>query len=35
MENIAIVMGGNSKEKVVSFKSADTIYNNIAYNDCK
>jgi len=29
MENIAIIMGGTSKEKEISLKSADTIYNNI------
>ncbi len=29
MENIAILMGGSSKEKEISFKSADTIYDHI------
>ena len=29
MENIAIIMGGTSKENGISLKSADTIYNNI------
>jgi D-alanine-D-alanine ligase len=29
MKNIAILMGGNSAEKQVSIKSANTIYNNI------
>ena len=27
MENIAIIMGGTSKENKISLKSADTIYN--------
>ncbi|MBE37092.1 MAG: D-alanine--D-alanine ligase A [Flavobacteriales bacterium] len=29
MENIAIIMGGTSKENKISLKSADTIYNHI------
>ena len=32
MENIAILMGGSSKEKEISLKSAKTIYNHIDQN---
>ena len=32
MENIAILMGGNSKEKEISLKSAKTIYKHIDHN---
>ena len=29
MENIAIIMGGDSDEKYISLKSGDTIYKHI------
>ena len=32
MKNIAILMGGDSEEKKISIKSANTIYKNIDKN---